>query len=270
MISIIIPALNEEKFLPNLLASLVRQTDKNFEVIVVDGSSKDKTVDVAKSFSSKLSSLQIVVSKKASLPLQRNIGAKTATGDWLVFIDADSVLLEYFVERIKQFIELHKPQLFTTWFRPDSEDPRDALFTLFFNSYVEATLIFKRPLSPGPLTAVKRSVFDAIGGYDEKHAYNEDVDLGLRLSKIGVHIAILREALCIWSLRRFRQEGLLRVLNQYFVSTLPIFFFNTSFKYMPGYVMGGHVYAKKRRQVVQMALKRYEKKLKNLMKEFLE
>ena len=45
--SVIIPTLNEEKFLPNLLESLIVQTDKHFEVIVVDGSSKDKTVAIA-------------------------------------------------------------------------------------------------------------------------------------------------------------------------------------------------------------------------------
>src|SRR5258706_4031142 len=89
--SVVIPALNEEKFLPKLLASLAAQTVKDFEVVVVDGSSKDKTVTVARSFAKKLPKLQVVVSKVASLPLQRNLGAKKTTGEWLIFIDADSV-----------------------------------------------------------------------------------------------------------------------------------------------------------------------------------
>ena len=105
MISIIIPTLNEEKFLPKLLESLTVQTVKDFEVIVVDGSSKDKTVELAYTFSSKLPKLTIVVSGRASLPLQRNLGAQKAEGDWLVFIDADSILLPYSVGRIEQYIK---------------------------------------------------------------------------------------------------------------------------------------------------------------------
>src|SRR5690348_11138372 len=98
--SIIIPALNEEKFLPNLLTSLASQTKKDFEVIVVDGSSKDKTVSRARSFHKTVPGLRVVISKIASLPLQRNIGAKAAKGEWLIFVDADSILLPYFIERI--------------------------------------------------------------------------------------------------------------------------------------------------------------------------
>jgi cellulose synthase/poly-beta-1,6-N-acetylglucosamine synthase-like glycosyltransferase len=51
-LSLVIPALNEEKFLPHLLTSLTKQTKRDFEVAVVDGSSKDRTVDTARSFCS--------------------------------------------------------------------------------------------------------------------------------------------------------------------------------------------------------------------------
>jgi len=115
MISIIIPTLNEETFLPKLLDSLVTQTQKDFEVIVVDGSSKDKTVELAHSFSANLPNLQVIVSNKASLPLQRNLGAKNAIGDWLVFVDADSILMPYFIERILNFIHTKNSSVFTTW-----------------------------------------------------------------------------------------------------------------------------------------------------------
>ncbi len=73
-LSIVIPALNEEKFLPNLLTSLTKQTRMDFEVVVVDGSSKDNTVALARSFGPKLPKLQVCVSERAGLPLQRNMG----------------------------------------------------------------------------------------------------------------------------------------------------------------------------------------------------
>src|SRR3989344_1520147 len=109
MFSVIIPTLNEEKFLPKLLTSLVDQANRDFEVIVVDGKSRDKTVAVAKTFIKKLPKLKIIISKKASLPLQRNIGARAAHGEWFIFVDADGVLMPYFIERVQQFIFKQKP-----------------------------------------------------------------------------------------------------------------------------------------------------------------
>jgi glycosyltransferase involved in cell wall biosynthesis len=266
LFSIIIPTLNEEKFLPRLLDSLVAQTGRNFEVIVVDGSSRDKTVAVAKKYTAKLPGLKILEVKKPSLPLQRNLGAKAAKGDWYVFVDADSIFLPYFTERIAVFIEQTKTRLFTTWFRSDTDDPKDGVYTLLGNAYLEATLIFKKPLTPGPLTIVTREAFDEVGGYDEAHAYNEDVDFGLRLYKAGIHLDMLRETLCVLSLRRFRKEGTLKVLNQYIVSLFPILLFNRSMKHMPGYIMGGHLYGKKKK-LRRPVLKGYEKKLKEFLKE---
>lgn len=266
LFSIIIPTLNEETFLPKLLESLAGQTNKNFEVIVVDGGSKDKTVSEARQFSKQVPSLQIATVKKPNLPLQRNMGAKAASGTWFVFVDADSVFLPYFVDRAAAFIKSQEPRLFTTWFRPDNNDPKDAVYTLFSNIYVEATLIFKKPLTPGPLTIVHRAAFEHVSGYDEEHLFNEDVDFGLRLYKEGIRLDILRETLYVWSLRRFRKEGTLKVLNQYFISLFPIILFNRSMKKMPGYVMGGQLYTKKK-PIKRSALKGYERKLKLLMKE---
>lgn len=268
--SIVIPTLNEEKFLPKLLASLAVQTKRNFEVVVVDGRSRDKTVAVAKSFTKKLPKLQVVVSSKASLPLQRNLGARATRGEWLIFIDADSILLPYFIERCDQFIKSAKPALFTTWFRPDSENPKDAVYTLFANIYLEATIIFKKWHAPGPLSLVKRSAYNKVGGYDEAHAFHEDVDFGMRLARAGVTLDILRESINVWSLRRFRKEGTLKVLNQYVVGMLPVLFLNTSFKRMPGYVMGGQEYWKKNRNKAKSTIRKFERSLNKLLREAFE
>ena len=164
--TIVIPALNEEKYLPNLLESLCEQTWKDFEVIVVDGSSKDKTVEVAKSFDKKLPALHVLISTKARLPLQRNIGAQHAKGEWYVFIDADTVLLPYCLERLSVFIKETNARFVTTWGKPDNEKSRESIHTLLFNISIEAAFLYHRPLSPGPFTAVHRTLFARIHGYD--------------------------------------------------------------------------------------------------------
>ena len=270
MFSVVIPTLNEEKLLPLLLESLARQTDTNFEVVVVDGKSKDKTVEIAHSFEKRLPKLHVIVSPRASLPLQRNLGAKATTGDWLVFVDADSILFSQFIERIGSFIASVHPQLFTTWCRPDSEEPGDANIALLYNMVLEMSIVLHRPFSPGPLTIVSRDVFCQLGGYDVTRGYNEDVDFSIRANKKHVLFHILPETLFVWSLRRMRSQGTIKVAQQYILSALPVLFLNRSFKYMPGYAMGGLLYKKGKRLINRATLTQYEKKLKNIVKEFIE
>jgi glycosyltransferase involved in cell wall biosynthesis len=269
MISIIIPTLNEEKFLPNLLRSLSVQTNTQFEVIVVDGKSQDKTIEKALEFKKLLPSLIILESPKASLPLQRNLGAKQAKGDWLVFIDADGVVMPNFVDRIQIFIQEQHPKWFTTWCSPDSDNVYDSIFTLLANIYWESTLIINRPVAPGPLNCVRADVFHSVGGYNEEQKYNEDVEFGLRLSKCGIELKFLTETLYVWSMRRLRHESKIKVMNQYIISMIPILLLKRPFKTMPGYIMGGHLYGKKK-SMKPAIIKKYEIKFKALLKEIFE
>jgi len=85
MLSIIIPTLNEEKFLPHLLISLKEQTFKDFEIIVADNNSTDATRSIALKSGAKM--------VEGGLPARgRNNGAKVARGEWLLFLDADVIL----------------------------------------------------------------------------------------------------------------------------------------------------------------------------------
>ena len=103
LFSIIIPTLNEEKFLPKLLDSLIAQSDKDFEVIVVDGASVDKTEEVAQSYSKRVPNLSIVRAGKAGVSYQKNLGAARAVGEWVAFVDAD-VIFPYKEESAKSLV----------------------------------------------------------------------------------------------------------------------------------------------------------------------
>ena len=78
--SIVIPCLNEEKYLPKLLTNLEKQTLKDFEVIVVDGQSEDKTLAKATSFNNRLK-IKTLKADKRNVSFQRNLGAKNAKGE---------------------------------------------------------------------------------------------------------------------------------------------------------------------------------------------
>jgi len=240
-LSIIILALNEEKFLPSLLTSLTKQTNMDFEVVVVDGVSTDATVAVAQSFESKLPNLTVIVSEKAGVSRQRNRGAQITTGDWLVFIDADSILLPYFVERINAFIQEQNPKFFTAWFRPESEVSSDALLTLATNSFVEGGLIFHRAFAPGGMTAVRRDIFDLAGGFNETISFGEDYELTRRIGDMGIPLQVLRETLSIYSFRRLRREGKLRFIGVYARTSMQVLLTKQPPKKVK-YVTGGQLY----------------------------
>ena len=95
--SIIIPTLNEEKYLPLLLKDLSNQTFQEFEVIVVDGKSEDQTVNKAQTFTKLVKRLTIITSVR-NVSTQRNAGAKIAIGKQLLFNDADNRLPKLFLE----------------------------------------------------------------------------------------------------------------------------------------------------------------------------
>jgi len=116
MISIIIPTLNEEKFLPKLLESLTVQTVKDFEVIVVDGSSKDKTVELAYTFLQSFPNWRLLSAVERVFRYSAIWGTKGRRGLACV-IDADSILLPYSVGRIEQYIKDERLKFFTAWCR---------------------------------------------------------------------------------------------------------------------------------------------------------
>ena len=270
-ISIIIPALNEEKFLPQLLQSLTEQSDKNFEVIVVDGKSKDKTVEKTKEYEKKIKNLKVIVADHASLPYQRNLGTKCAKGNWFLFVDADSILLPYTIERIKSNIENNQEiKFFTTWNKPDTESVNDAILSNFYNLLFDGSKTLKLPVGSGPFTGVRSAVYQSVNGYDEEHPFLEDADFRNRIEKTGVHLTIIHETLFVWSMRRMRKQGVMKVMQTYMKSIVPFVFFKTIPKRMKGYDMGGHEFSGKQHKPNMSVLNKLISDIKKLMKELFE
>lgn len=267
LFSIVIPTLNEENYLPKLLESLTLQTMRDFEVIVVDGSSKDKTVVAARRFTKRLPMLSIRICKEANLSRQRNLGAQSARGQWVVFLDSDNVMLPYAMERCRAYVREHvKVKFFTTWFMPDSEISGDAVLILISNLFVESGKIVRRQIAPGPFAAVRRDVFIASGGYDEQRGYGEDQEFSMRLYEQGIELDFLRETIYVYSLRRFRKQGTLKMMQFYAKNSLITLITKRAPNNIPGYIMGGHLYSKKK-TLKRSVLNEYERKLKTLMKE---
>lgn len=97
--SVIIPTYNDEEYIGKLLDSLVTQTVKNFEVIIIDDKSGDRTVEIIEKFKKKLN-LKLLHSGRHNQSYSRNLGIKSTKGDVLVNLDSDCQVNNTFVEGI--------------------------------------------------------------------------------------------------------------------------------------------------------------------------
>lgn len=199
MLSIVIPTKNEEYYLPRLLYSLARQSFQDFEVIVADAESTDRTRDVARAFGAKVVG--------GGLPgVGRNRGAKVAKGKDLLFLDADVVLPRRFLELNYGKFVRKKYDVATTLIRPLSGRLDDALIHVAWNG---AYLALERvkPACCGFHIFVRKSVFNRVGGFDESVVWGEDSELIERLDKKGAKYRVLKAVPVLVSVRRLKKEG---------------------------------------------------------------
>lgn len=203
MISIVIPAYNEEKFIGTLLESLATQEiDEPLEVVIADARSKDKTREVAANWRDKFSKLIIV---DGGLPaIGRNKGARASSGDPIVFLDADMELPDRsFLARNVGYFRLRGLGAATTKLMPQSGKWVDRMMVGSYNLLLRpATLV--RPLGSMCIVA-SREVFEKTGGYPEDVIMAEDHDFVLKCSKISKY-GILPVA-TYFHVRRFDKEG---------------------------------------------------------------
>lgn len=94
VISIIIPAYNAEKTLKKCIKSVLRQTYKNYELIIVDDGSEDNTVAISDFYAERYSAVQVIHSENQGVSSARNLGMEKAIGDYILFLDADDRLIE--------------------------------------------------------------------------------------------------------------------------------------------------------------------------------
>lgn len=266
--SVIIPTLNEEKYLPTILASLARQTYRDFELIVVDGKSSDNTNKVFDKYKKNIPGSVYVKSDKNNVGYQRNIGGKNAQGDYLVFFDADVDIESTFLEEVHVAAVKKNFTLATTWISPDSKDSIDVFMMLLANLGVELAKGVGKPFAGGYNTIVKKQVFEKLRGFNDKIKIGEDYDFIIRAGKKGFELAILKEPKLMMSLRRLRSEGTLRILRKYAIANLHMLLKGPITESLFDYNMGGHAHVikkkNKRFKDLRLQLPKIEKKFKEL------
>jgi glycosyltransferase involved in cell wall biosynthesis len=263
--AIIIPTLNEEKFVGKLLNDLSHQTYRDFEVIVVDAKSEDGTIETVKQYQAKFPLLKIVKLQKRNVSEQRNKGAMLAKGDYLVFLDADGRIKNHFLFRLRTYIKTHKGLLFLPKLGSIKNDQEMNLAIDFSNAFVAVSTKFGKPFSTGGSMIVEKHFFNHIGGFPEDVSLSEDHLLVQNAYKHGVFAKLLPNISVQFSLRRFTREGKLNIFLKYIKSTIYFLAKGKVDKKIIEYEMGGHLYNKKSKKVFFDLMKINPQKL---LKEF--
>ncbi len=210
--SIIIPTYNEEDYLPVLLESIKEQDFDDYEVIVADANSTDRTREIAEEYGC------IVV--EGGLPgVGRNNGAKVAQGEYLLFLDSDLQLTEDYLRDVLYEIQIEKAGIAITQMKPMSNKVQDKLFHDFANYFMIGAEKIK-PHGAGCYGIIaKRELHEKCGGFDESLTFGEDTDYIERLAKED-RFKVLRNAKIGVSTRRLEEEGITTLIQQYGKSTV--------------------------------------------------
>lgn len=202
MISIIIPAFNEEKYLPRLLDCIKKQAYKDYEIIVADADSTDKTRGIAKGYGCRV--------VKGGFPGKgRNNGAKAAKGSILLFLDADSMIDADFIGNALADMKNRKLDVAGSYLLPLSKNWIDKMFLSIFNLWIFATQPFY-PNACGTGIFCRKWLHEKVGGFDETIRLSEDMDYAKRCGGAG-KFRIIKNSKVMYSMRRYEAEGRLKV-----------------------------------------------------------
>jgi GT2 family glycosyltransferase len=197
-ISFVVPAWNEERWLPATLAAIrlsAAGIGRTHEIVVADDGSDDATAEVARS----AGALVVPVSHR-QIAATRNSGAQAARGDWLLFVDADTCVTPEVVAAACDALERGAVGGGAA-VRMDGTTPLWSKFAL-----ATTVRVFRRlRLAAGCFLFCRRADFEAVGGFDEKVYASEEIGLSRALGRRGDFV-ILREAV-VTSGRKLRTYG---------------------------------------------------------------
>ena len=189
LVSVIVPAYNAEPFLGETLASAQQQTYREFEVIVVDGGSTDRTGEITRGFVEKDARFILLRQPNAGIAAACNTALKQAHGEWIALLEADDVWLP---EKLAAQLDLLKQEpnanlLFTDYFLWDGQNDLGRRYSepdKFPNGDVSRRLIFFNLFAPSTLM-IKRETLNAVGLFDVELPLATDWDMWLRIAEHG-------------------------------------------------------------------------------------
>lgn len=188
--SVVIPLYNKELFVRETLQSVLAQTHRDFEVIVVDDCSTDNSLQVVESFSDER--IRIIKHvKNQGLSASRNMGISVAKSDLVTFIDADDLWLPDFLQKMAELIKTFPAaglyaSNYLEQFGEKRIPPKQNLNIRegeigIIDDYFEAAIA--QPILWYGSAVVRKSTFEKVGDFDENITLCEDVDFNIRANQ---------------------------------------------------------------------------------------
>ncbi len=230
MISFIIPTLNEEKVLAKTIDCIQKYKGEK-EIIVSDGKSSDKTIEIARAHGAKV--VEYKGETRQTIAAGRNSGAAIAKGNYIVFLDADDYFLDadsFFSTAVKKFDADPGLVAFTVAIKvfPEMQTTGDFLVFGYLNRlHFILNNIFGIGVSAGEFQMMRVTAYKKLGGLNEKLVAGEDYEFFNRLSKIGKTKCML-DMVVYHTGRRAHKVGWPKLLSTWFLNAFSVFFLKHS------------------------------------------
>lgn len=185
--TVIIPLYNKEKYIENAIKSVLNQTFTDYNLVIVNDCSTDKSVEIASKYIS--NTVEIIHHKKnAGLAAARNSGIKKANSNYITFLDADDLWKPTFLESIFQLIQnFPEARIFGTNYEEvwDAviKNPRNGseILPINFTGYINFFKInVKQGIYNHGSVCFHKEVYENVGFYNEKINFSEDLDFNIR------------------------------------------------------------------------------------------
>jgi glycosyltransferase involved in cell wall biosynthesis len=200
-VSVVIPAYNEEKYIEKTLQCIAKQTYKHFEIIVVDNNSTDRTPAIAKQYGA-----TVLQEQKQGHVFALNSGMSHAKGDIIAVTDADTIPPPSWLATIvnaltdDEVIGVTGSAIVST-----GSQSANRLLSGLYSMFMTGHMLLGKPHMNGFSFAVKKKYFSKVGGLDLNYQISSDVDLGIRLNKLG-KVLFVKELSVITSTRRWTKN----------------------------------------------------------------
>lgn len=198
-ISLITTVLNEEKSIEAFLNSIIKQTKKPDEVIIVDGGSTDRTYEILKRYAKKYKWIKVYQVKGASIGKGRNIAIEKAKNEIIAVTDAGCILDKNWLKNITKPFKDKKVDVVVGIYKPYYTNDFE-----YFQGLVVVPPAEKIFMNPSRMSsrsiAFKKKIWKKVGGYPDFKT-GEDTEFNIKLIKAKAKFAFAKDAVVYWNMR---------------------------------------------------------------------
>lgn len=187
-VSVLMSCFNAADYLPEAIESVLSQTFADFEFVIVDDGSTDRTLDVVRSYAAMDTRIVVVEKRNTGLADSLNTGMRMARGEWIARLDADDIALPIRLEKQIAYIDRHPQTVFTGSGFTEIDSAGNHLRDYLYPAGRDRCLRRIKKLGSFPPHSsflYHKAAAEALGGFNPRFRRSQDADLWFRLSRVG-------------------------------------------------------------------------------------